>query len=45
VILWSDHTGTISIIRCPRRGMMQLHILKGMEVEVIIASVAMCIHG
>jgi hypothetical protein len=44
-ILWSDRTGTISIIRCPRRGMMQLHILKGMKAEVITASVAMCIHG
>jgi hypothetical protein len=30
---------------CPRRGMMQLHILRGMKAEVIIASVAMCIHG
>jgi hypothetical protein len=44
-ILWSDRTGTISIIRCPRRGMMQLHILRGMKAEVITASVAMCIHG
>jgi hypothetical protein len=45
VILWSDHTGTMSIICCPRRGMMQLHILRGMKAEVITASVAMCIHG
>ena len=43
--LWSDRTGTLSIICCPRRGMMQLHILRDMEAEVIIASVAMCIHG
>jgi hypothetical protein len=35
----------LSIICCPRRGMMQLHILRDMEAEVIIASVAMCIHG
>jgi hypothetical protein len=45
VILWSDRTGTLSIICCPRRGMMQLHILRDMKAEVIIASVAMCIHG
>jgi hypothetical protein len=45
VILWSDCTGTLSIICCPRRGMMQLHILRDMKAEVIIASVAMCIHG
>ncbi len=44
-ILWSDRTGTLSIICCPRRGMVQLHILRDMEAEVIIASVAMCIHG
>ena len=35
----------MSIICFPRRGMMQLHILRDMEAEVIIASVAMCIHG
>jgi hypothetical protein len=45
VILWSDCTGTLSIICCPRRGMMQLHILRDMKAEVITASVAMCIHG
>jgi hypothetical protein len=44
-ILWSDRTGTMSIICCPRRGMIQLHILRGMKAEVITASVAMCIHG
>jgi hypothetical protein len=36
---------TISIIHCPRRGMKQLHILRGMKAEVITSSVAMCIHG
>jgi hypothetical protein len=41
----SDRTGTLSIICCPRRGMVQLHILRDMESEVIIAFVAMCIHG
>jgi hypothetical protein len=45
VILWSDRTGTMSIICCPRRGMMQLHVLRDMKEEVITASVAMCIHG
>jgi hypothetical protein len=45
VIIWFDRTGTISIIRCPRRGMMQLHIPRGMKAEVIIAFVAMCTHG
>jgi hypothetical protein len=44
-ILWSDRNSTISIVYCPRRGMMQLHILRGMKAEVITASVAMCIHG
>jgi hypothetical protein len=28
----------------PEKGMMQLHILRGMKAEVITASVAMCIH-
>jgi hypothetical protein len=27
------------------RGMMQLHILRGMKAEVIIAFVVMCTHG
>src|SRR5688572_11702928 len=44
-IFWSDRTGTLSIICCPRRGMVQLHILRDMEAEVIIAYVALCIHG
>jgi hypothetical protein len=43
--LWSDRTGTMTIICSPRRGMMQLHILRGMKAKVITASVAMCIHG
>jgi hypothetical protein len=45
VILWSDRTGILSIIYCPRRGMMQLHILRYIKAEVIITSLAMCIHG
>ena len=35
-ILWSDRTGTMSIICFPRRGMMQLHILRGMKAEVML---------
>ena len=37
---WSDRTGTLSIVRCPRRGTMRLHILRGMKAEVIMH----CIH-
>jgi hypothetical protein len=43
-IIWSDCTGTISIVRCPRRGTIQLHIPRGMKAKVITAFVVICTH-
>jgi hypothetical protein len=31
-------------VRCPRRGTMRLHILRGMKAEVIIAFADICTH-
>jgi hypothetical protein len=33
-----------SIVRCPRRGTMRLHILRGMKAEVILAYADICTH-
>ena len=33
-----------SIVRCPRRGTMLLHILRGMKTEVILAFADICTH-
>jgi hypothetical protein len=33
-----------SIVRCPRRGTMRLHILRGMKAEVILAFADICTH-
>jgi hypothetical protein len=44
VILWSVRTGTFSIVRCPRKGMMWLYILRGMKAEVILAFAVICTH-
>jgi hypothetical protein len=41
--LRSDRTGTISIVRCPRRGTMWLHTLRGMKTEDICIAF-ICIH-
>src|SRR6187455_207590 len=35
---------TFSIVRCPRRGTMRLHILRGMKAEVILAFADICTH-
>jgi hypothetical protein len=44
IIIWSDRTGTLSIVCCPRRGTMRLHILRGMKAEVILAFAVICTH-
>jgi hypothetical protein len=32
------------IVRCPRRGTIRLHILRGMKAEVILAFADICTH-
>jgi hypothetical protein len=44
VILWSDRIHTFSIVCCPRRGTIRLHILRGMKAEAILAFVVICTH-
>jgi hypothetical protein len=41
--LWSDRTGTTSIVCCLRRGTMRLHTLRGMKAEDICIAF-ICIH-